>query len=226
MIKAAIFDLDGTISDTVSTIAHYGNLSLNYYGFPSIEVEKFKYFAGDGKKVLIHRMLDFLGLDTEENFLKVEKKYDSEYEKDVIFESKPFDQIPELLTKLRENGIKTAVLSNKPHNVTKMLVDKVFKNLIDVCYGKVDGVPAKPAPDGVFKVISELSVNPEDCIFVGDTNVDIKTAKNANIISVGVLWGFRDEKELREARADFIVQKPMDIFDFILKIENEKKREN
>ena len=222
MIKAAIFDLDGTISDTVSTIAHYGNLALNFYGFPSIETEHFKYFAGNGKKVLIHRMLDFLNADTEENFLKVEKKYDSEYEKDVIFESKPFDLIPELLTKLRENGIKTAVLSNKPHNVTKMLVDKVFNGLIDVCYGKVDGVPAKPAPDGVFKVLSELSVKPEECIFVGDTNVDIKTGKNSDIISVGVLWGFRDESELLDAGADFIAQKPMDILDFILKIENEK----
>ncbi len=221
MIKALIFDLDGTICDTLSTIAHYGNMSLEYNGFLPIPQENYKYFAGDGKVILIHRMLKYHNADTEENFQKVEKKYDCEYEKDTIFESKPFDGIEELLLKLKKKGIKTAVLSNKPDNVTVLLVNKILNGLIDVCHGKRDNIPTKPDPEGVFLTIQELGVNIDECLFIGDTNIDINTAKNAGMKSIGVLWGFRDEKELKEAGADYIVSSPSDIYDILLKIENE-----
>ncbi|MDY3928082.1 MAG: HAD family hydrolase [Clostridia bacterium] len=220
MIKAVIFDLDGTVCDSLSTIAHYGNMALEYNGFAPIPQEKYKYLVGDGKVILIHRMLKYYDADTEENYERVSKKYDCEYEKDTVFESKPFKGIPELLLKFKENGLKTAVLSNKPDNVTVPLVKQILGGLVDVCHGKRDNVPKKPDPKGVLLTAEELGVDINECVFVGDTNVDINTAKNAGIPSVGVLWGFRDEKELKDAGAECIVSNPSDIFDYVIKFKN------
>ena len=165
MIKAVIFDLDGTISDTLSTIAHYGNVSLKHIGLEEIDEVHYKYFAGDGKKVLLHRMLQHLGKDTDETFKKLEKKYDFEYESDVIGKSKPFDGIEKLLSDLKKSGIKTAVLSNKPDNVTVLLCEKIFSGLLDICHGKMDNIPAKPDPMGVKIVLDELGVKNNEVIF-------------------------------------------------------------
>lgn len=217
MVKAVIFDLDGTVSDTLSTIAHYCNLTLKYLGYEPINVENFKYYAGDGKRMLLHRTLSYYNIDTPEIFEKAEKKYDSEYEKDVIFETKPFEGICEMIENLRENGIKTAILSNKPDNVTVMLVDKIYKGLFDICHGKMENIPVKPDPAGALLTAKELGVEPSDCIFVGDTNVDIKTAKNSGMKSIGVLWGFRDEDELKQAGADYIISNPREILEIIFK---------
>ena len=226
MIKAVIFDLDGTLLDTLSTIAYYCNRTLEYCGLEPIEEEKFKYFAGDGKKMLIHRALGYRNSDNPNMFKKAEENYDREYEGNVIGKTKPFDNILELLQDLRKNGLKIAILSNKPDNVTVMLSELMFAGLIDITHGKMEGIEVKPNPEGALMTARELGVAPEECVFVGDTNVDIKTAKNAGMKSIGVLWGFRDEKELKEAGADYIVSSPEDIIDAILKMENEKTREN
>ena len=225
MIKAVIFDLDGTISDTISTITHYCNVTLEYCGFEPIGEDKIKYFVGDGKKKLIHRLIGYYNADTPQMFEKAEKKYDSEYERDVVYETKPFDGICSLIAELRKNGLKTAVLSNKPDNVTVMITDIMFKGLFDVCHGKREGIDTKPNPQGALLTAEELGVKPTECVFVGDTNVDIFTAKNSDMISLGVLWGFRDFDELKNAGADHIVNKPNEILDIILKIENKKTRE-
>ena len=225
MIKAVIFDLDGTISDTISTITHYCNVTLKYCGFEPIGEDKIKYFVGDGKKKLIHRLIGYYNADTPQMFEKAEKKYDSEYERDVVYETKPFDGICSLISELRKNGLKTAVLSNKPDNVTVMITDIMFKGLFDVCHGKREGIDTKPNPQGALLTAEELGVKPTECVFVGDTNVDIFTAKNSDMISIGVLWGFRDFDELKNAGADHIVNKPNEILDIILKIENKKTRE-
>lgn len=221
MIKAVIFDLDGTVSDTLSTIAHFGNVALEYCGFPAIDEEKFKYFAGDGKVKLLHRMLAFHNADTDENFKKIEEKYDKEYEADPIFETKPFNGLVDELKKLRNRGIKLAILSNKPDNVTVMVANELFGDLFDIVYGKRENINTKPDPEGAILLADELGVKKEECVFVGDTNVDIRTAKNAGMKSIGVLWGFRDEKELTDAKADYIIEKTNQIYDTILKIENE-----
>ena len=221
MIKAVIFDLDGTVSDTVSTIAHFGNMALEHYGLPAIDVEKYKYFAGDGKVVLLHRMLEYHNADTEEMFKKVEEKYDAEYEADPIYITKPFDGITYELKKLKERGIKLAILSNKPDNVTVMVAKKLFGDLFDIVHGKRENIATKPNPEGTVILMEELGVTAQECVFVGDTNVDIYTAKNVGMKSIGVLWGFRDEKELSDSKADYIIEKTSEIFNTILKIENE-----
>lgn len=221
MIKAVIFDLDGTVLDTLSTIAHFGNLSLEHFGFDAIETEKYKYFAGDGKVQLIHRMLEYHGADNEETFIKVEARYDMEYEADPIYKTKPFEGIVAQLLKLKKRGIKLAILSNKPDNVTVMVAKEIFGDLFDIIHGKRENISKKPDPMGTKLLVNELGIEVGECVFVGDTNVDIYTAKNVGMKSIGVLWGFRDEKELKDAKADYIIEKTEQIYDTILKIESE-----
>lgn len=221
MIKAVIFDLDGTVLDTLSTIAHFGNLALEHFGFDAIETEKYKYFAGDGKVQLIHRMLKYHDADNEETFNKVEAKYDKEYEADPVYTTKPFFGIVTELEKLKQRGIKLAILSNKPDNVTVMVAKKIFGDLFDIIHGKRENIGKKPDPEGTKLLLDELGAEVSECVFVGDTNVDIYTAKNVGMKSIGVLWGFRDEKELKDAKADYIIEKTDQIYDIILKIENE-----
>lgn len=216
MIKAAIFDLDGTLSDTITTIAYYGNSALQNHGFAEIPTEVYKKLVGNGKDILIHRMLDYYGADTEENFAKVCKDYDIGYEKAPLYLTAPYDGTPEAVKTLIENGIKCAVLSNKPDNVTTPIVEELFgKGHFEVCHGARDGVPIKPAPDGAVLTAKEMGFDVTECVFVGDTYVDIQTGKSAGMKTIGVLWGFRDYEELKNAGADFIISHPSEIFDII-----------
>ncbi len=215
MIKLCIFDLDGTLLDTLSAIAYFGNNALIKCGFPPIDEPNYKYFAGDGRLILVHRMLDFLSADTPQNHKKVGDLYDFEYEKAPNFKTAPFPDIPELLEKLKNMGIKTAVLSNKPDNVAQDAIKIFFGDSFDFVQGAVNNVRSKPEPDTALKICSEFGVLPEDTLFIGDTNVDILTGRNAKMKTCGVLWGFRDKAELLGCGADFIAEKPLEILEII-----------
>lgn len=219
MTRLCIFDLDGTILDTLSAIAHFGNTALLNCGFPAVDESNYRYFAGDGRIILVHRMLKFLDADTPENYEKVSTVYDFEYEKDPDFNTKPFDEIPELLKTLKSMGIKLAVLSNKPDNVAQDVVKSFFGDTFDFVQGAVNNVRSKPEPDATLKICESFGISPQETLFVGDTNVDIKTGKNAKIPACGVLWGFRDKEELVACGADFIVENPMEIAKIV---QNEK----
>lgn len=215
MIKLCIFDLDGTVLDTLSAIAYFGNNALTKCGFPSIDEAEYRYFAGDGRIILVHRMLNFLGLDTPENHKKVGDLYDFEYEKTPNFKTAPFPEIPELLANLKSMGIRLAVLSNKPDNVAQDAIKIFFGDSFDFVQGAVNNVRSKPEPDTALKICAEFGISPKDTLFVGDTNVDIETGKNAKMLTCGVLWGFRDKAELLSCGADFIAEKPLDIMAII-----------
>ena len=217
MTKLCIFDLDGTLTNTLPALAHFGNTALSSFGFPEIPMERYKKLVGDGRDLLIHRMLAENGLDTPENYEKVGKVYDAAYEADPLYETKPYDGIMELLDKLIEKGIKIAVLSNKPHNVAVDVIRLFFGERFDASYGQRVGIATKPDPTGAIIISNELNIPASDTVFIGDTNVDIKTGKNAGMKTIGVLWGFRDEEELSEAEADYIVSKPYEILDIVLK---------
>lgn len=215
-IQACIFDLDGTLTDTLEAISYFGNLALQKFAFPAISKERYRYLVGDGRDALIHRMLKENNADTEENFCNVGQCYDQAYQNDFTYRTDAYNGIKPLLGALRRKGVKTAVLSNKPHNVVCAIVEKVFpEGYFDFVYGKLDTVAAKPNPESANRLARELGVENRYCAFVGDTNVDVHTGRNAGMVTVGVLWGFRDREELETAGADAIVAKPEQILDII-----------
>ncbi len=208
-IKACVFDLDGTLTNTIYAIAHFGNMALNAYGMESIDVEDYKMYVGDGRDKLIHRILNARSNDTPEMFKKVCRVYDDNYEKDYLYDTDAYDGVRELLSELRDRGIKLAVCTNKPSNVAHFVIESIFgADCFDAISGALDGNPVKPDPYPALKAASALGVKSEECLFIGDTNVDILTAKNASMISVGVLWGFRSRTELVRAGADYIISEP------------------
>lgn len=217
MTKLCIFDLDGTLTNTIPAISHFGNSALLKFGFPEIPMDRYKLLVGNGRDLLIHRMLEEFDADTEENYVNVGKAYDAGYEADPLYKTAPYDGIIELLDSLKNSGIKIAVLTNKPDNVAQDVVKLFFGDRFDLIVGQKPGVKIKPNPDGAFFIAKELGAQTSETVFIGDTYVDISTGKNAGMKSVGVLWGFRDEAELLDAGADYIVAHPREIADIILK---------
>lgn len=212
MKKACIFDLDGTLLNTIKTIEYYGNLALEKNGFPAIEQKEYNYFVGNGAELLVRRMLKFHGCEDEEIFKKVFRDYNEAYDADVLFKTDVYDGVRETLDGLKQKGVKIAVLSNKPNFATQSVVEIFFgKGYFDVVFGQREGVAIKPSPDAVFEILDILNVEKEDCLYVGDTAVDMQTGASAGLYTIGVLWGFRERKELQEAKANTIIDNPKDI---------------
>ena len=216
MIKLCIFDLDGTVLDTVHTIAYYGNLALSKNGIEPIDEKEYNYFAGNGAVNLIKRMLRFRNALTDAVFQQVFADYNAAYNADTTYLTSPFGGITETLDAIKARGIKIAILSNKPHFATCGVIHSLFgEGYFDCVYGQREGVPLKPDPTAVYQVVEETNAKPEECLYIGDTGTDMETGKNANLCTVGVLWGFRDKEELLQNGADFIIEKPCQLLDCI-----------
>ena len=216
MIKLCIFDLDGTVLDTVTTIAYYGNYALSKNGIEPIDVEEYKYFAGNGAVNLIKRALRFRNALTDEVFQKVFDDYNTAYNADTSYLTTPFDGIQETLNAIKAQGIKMAILSNKPHFATCGVITSLFgEGFFDCVYGQREDVPIKPDPTAVYQIMAECNAKPEECLYIGDTGTDMKTGKNAQLRTVGVLWGFRGKEELLENGADVIIEKTCQLLDCI-----------
>lgn len=216
--KACIFDLDGTLSDTLNSIAYFGNKALQRCGLNKIPVEQYKVLAGNGAKTLVRRMLEYNDCHDEDLFNKVFEYYCDTYDSNFLYLTKAYDGIHELLDKLKGMGIKIAVLSNKPHSTTKKVIDSLFGgDCFDACFGGREGVPLKPDPQALTEIIEGLKVKPEECVYIGDTATDMQTGKNAGVFTVGVLWGFRGRAELEEACADLIISHPLELAEFVVK---------
>ena len=218
MIKAVIYDVDGTVLDTLSTIAYYGNQALEHFGFEPLPENNYKYYAGNGAKVLIERMLEDLGVSVTEYFDRTFEYYNKIYNEAPVAFTRPFDGISELVKALKAKGIRQAVISNKPDFATRGVMSACFNDEFDRVYGAREGVKLKPDPEALLSVLSELGVKQSECLYVGDTSVDMDTGKNADVTTVGVLWGFRTEEELRRHGADYIVENPMQILEIVNKI--------
>ena len=211
MKKLCIFDMDGTVVNTINTIAYFANNALRKNGFDEIPTERYKTLVGNGADVLVRRMLDVVG-GSDEDFDAVSREYNTKYDNDFMYLTEPYEGIIALLEQLKTMGIKTAILSNKPDVTAKKVSDKLFGNeRIDLCFGAREGKALKPNPESVLEIMDIFGAKKEECLYIGDTATDIQTAKNAGLFSVGVLWGFRDEAELRGAGADVIVSKPAEI---------------
>ena len=216
MIKLCIFDLDGTVLDTVHTIAYYGNYALSKHGIEPIEDKEYNYFAGNGAVNLIKRALNFRNCLTDEIFEKVFADYNTAYNADTAYLTAPFDGIRETLDAIKANGIQMAILSNKPHFATCGVITSLFgEGYFDVVYGQREDIPIKPDPTAVLGILQELGIEQEECLYIGDTGTDMRTGKNANLCTVGVTWGFRDKEELLQNGADMIIDKPYQLLDCI-----------
>lgn len=217
LIQAVLFDLDGTLANTLVSIASFANEALADCGLPAIETDAYRYLVGNGRDTLIRRMLHTLGQPEDgELFDRVGAAYDAAYAAEPLRLVTAYPHIPQLLEGLKDRGIPCAVLSNKPDDMTHAVVGGLFaQDTFAVVRGQRDGVPKKPAPDAVFSILNTLGVEPAHCLYVGDTKVDMQTGKNAGAVTAGVLWGFRDEDELRANGADHIVGDPLELLKLV-----------
>lgn len=212
MIRLCIFDMDGTIVDSLQSIAWFANQTLLRHGLSPFPVEDYKQMVGNGAALLIERALRRNGT-TMDAHPDVLPEYVQSYDAEPLYLAAPYDGVPEMLAALRSMGCRLAVLSNKPHNTTCSIAKALFGDMLDACLGARDGVPLKPAPDGVFELLAQLNVAPEECLYIGDTGTDMKTAVNAGLYAVGVSWGFRDVRELVASGADVVIHHPMELVD-------------
>ncbi len=207
--STVIFDLDGTLLNTLDDLAASVNYALEGCGYPRRTVDEVRRFIGNGVEKLIERAVP---KDIDKKDLKeCLDIFKTHYNNNMNNQTRPYSGIMELLESLKSKSIKMAVVSNKMDEAVKVLCEEEFKGFIQVAIGSSEGVAKKPAPDSVYKALAELDSKEDDTIFVGDSEVDIKTAKNAKVTSVGVTWGFRDREILEAEGADFIMENPKDL---------------
>ena len=218
MIKVCVFDLDGTVMDTLKSISYFVNTTMEKMALPVIDSEKIKYFIGNGRTVLIEKALEYNNALNPENLKNAISIYDEAYEKDPMYLTKPFDGIEEELKKIKEKGISLAVLSNKPDNVTKNIVSITFgDSFFSMVSGQKENVKKKPAPDAFFIIADALGAKPSECIMIGDTDVDMLTGNNAGARCLGVSWGLRTREEIQEGGPNVIIDKVKDLAETVFK---------
>lgn len=216
MKKAVVFDLDGTLNDTIASIKRSADEALSRFGFGPYTVEQYKYFVGDGAAVLVERCLEAGGDAEHVHFAEVYAEYQKVFEKYCMYRVKPYAGIKELLEALKDKGVKLAVLSNKPHKRTVEVIHEVFgEDCFDIVLGQTEGIRRKPSPEGVFYILDQLKLTAEDILYLGDTGTDMQTGKAAGAFTVGALWGFRTKEELLENRADAVIENPLKLLDYL-----------
>lgn len=215
MYNCIIFDLDGTLLNTIDDLADAGNYALGTLGFPLHEIKEYKYFVGNGIPKLIERILP---CGAEEYSEKLHQLFSEYYSQHFADKTKPYNGIIPLLDKLKEHGVKTAVVSNKDHDFSEALIKRYFADRIMLVCGRKDGIPAKPDPYSVNLVLNLLNSEKGKTLYVGDSGVDMKTAFNAGLDSCGVLWGFRKEDELLKSGAKYIAHNCTELYDIIWRI--------
>lgn len=201
-----IFDLDGTLLNSVTDLAVCVNRALEDFGFPGHSEEAYKRMLGDGVAKLIWRAVPEDRRD-QDTLTRVHAAFDRYYDVHGSDCTRPYDGIPAMLEEVKGGGMQTAVLSNKAHQFVPALMALHFPGLIDYALGNREGVPLKPDPTAVFEIMNHFGVEKDACVYVGDSDVDMKTGVNAGLHSIGVTWGYRTEEELNNAGAMDIVHK-------------------
>lgn len=215
MKNLVIFDLDGTLLNTIDDLGQAANYALEKNGFATHSIASYPFFVGNGVRKLIERVLpeDDRDADTVDRLLKDFKDY---YNGHNTVYTKPYGGMPELLKQLRSQGVKVAVASNKYQAAVEVIIAHYFGDIDFVAVeGQKEGVPVKPDPSIVFSILAKAKVAKADTLYVGDSGVDMQTANRACVDSVGVTWGFRPEKELKDHYANFIANDPSQILDVV-----------
>lgn len=206
--KAILFDLDGTLLDTLEDLANSMNSVLSSFGFPTHEVERYKFFVGEGVEFLAYSALPKEHRD-QQMVSRCMTLMREAYAERWAENTRPYEGIPELLDSLTERGVKMAILSNKPDEFTQVIVMKFLSHWeFQSVMGAQDAVPKKPDPTAALKISKGLGLAPSDFLYLGDTKIDMRTADDAGMYPVGALWGFRTEQELLESGAKALIGYP------------------
>ena len=212
-INTIIFDLDGTLLYTIEDLTDSTNFALKHFGYPQRTLNEIKHFVGNGVRLLIERAIPN-GKDNPniEECLNIFKRH---YSENMYNKTKPFDGIIDMLKDMKNKGYKTAVVSNKFDSAVKKLCKKYFNGLIDSAIGQKEDIEKKPAPDSVIEVMKELNVTKDECIYVGDSEVDIQTAENAGIPCLSVTWGYKNIDFLYQNGAETLIYSPEEILELV-----------
>ncbi|GJQ59110.1 MAG: HAD family hydrolase [Candidatus Scalindua sp. AMX11] len=214
--NAVIFDLDGTLLNTLEDLANSMNRVLGQNGFPTHQTDAYRYFVGDGALELVNRALP------------IEKRIDSiatqcledfrtDYRENWKIKTAPYEGVPEMLDALKMRKVKMAILSNKPHEHTKRCVTELLPQWdFSIVLGQRNGIPRKPDPIGAFEVAEHMNIPPSEFIYLGDTDIDMKTSVTAGMFPVGALWGFRTAEELQESGAQALISHPLEILPLLV----------
>ncbi len=215
MKKAVIFDLDGTLLNTLDDLADSTNYALSRFCYPTRTIDEVRQFVGNGVAKLIERAIP--EGKNNPNFEKCLAIFKENYAQNMYNKTAPYNGIIEMLSNLKSKGIKIAVVSNKFDLAVKELCKKYFEGFIDFAAGEneAQGIKKKPAPDTVISVLNKFNFAPEDAVYVGDSDVDIMTAKNSKMPCISVTWGFRDEKFLLENGATILINAPSEIYNHL-----------
>ena len=215
-MKACIFDLDGTLTNTLESMTYSVNLTLKEMGLSQITKDQCRMFVGNGARVLIEESLKVSGDPKASRIEEGMKIYGRIFDQNCTYHVTPYEGIPEMLKALKDRVIHLAVLSNKPDRQPVKVVKEIFgDNIFDYAQGQKDGIRRKPAPDGVWYLMEQMQVSKEECLYIGDSEVDAATGKNAGLKTIGVLWGFRDRKTLETAGADHLIERPEELLQFV-----------
>ena len=220
MIRAVIFDLDGTLLDTIDDIAEASNRVYGSRGLAPFSVAEMKTLVGEGAEELVRKAFAAQGrpAPNAEEMTGIIKDYRREYEALWREHSRPYPGIPDLLDALAARGVKIAVLSNKAQIFTDLMARELLPGCpFDIIRGALPGVPLKPDPAPALAIAAELGAPPADCAFVGDTSIDMRTARAAGMLAVGALWGFRTAEELLESGAGHLIAAPADLLPLLFR---------
>ena len=215
-MKACIFDLDGTLTNTLESMTYSVNLTLEEMGLSKITKDQCRLFVGNGARVLMEKSLKAAG-DTDASRIEEGMEiYGRIFDRNCTYHVTPYEGIPEMLKALKDKGIHLAVLSNKPDRQTVKVVKAIFgEELFDYAQGQKEGIRRKPEPDGVWYLMEQMHVSKEECLYIGDSEVDAATGRNAGLKTIGMLWGFRDRKTLETAGADDLIDRPDELLQFV-----------
>lgn len=216
MYQACIFDLDGTLADTLESMASVANEMLETFGLEQQPAEKFRYFAGEGADMLVKRCLQESGDKQLVHYEEARVLYRKLFAQDPCRKISLYPGIQTMLEGIKTKGIKLAVCSNKPHEAAVKVMHALFEDkMFDMILGQKPDIPRKPAPDAPLRIARSLGVKPEECLYVGDTGTDMQTGMAARMATAGVLWGFRTKEELKANKAKYLVNKPEEILEIL-----------
>ena len=225
--KCCIFDLDGTLVNSIHALTYCTNESLKRCGVEKqVTEEQMMHIVGDGYRMQMRRSLIACGDEELVHYEEILPVYMEVFAKNCLYEMHAYDGIREFLEYAKNNHMKIAVVSNKPHAQAVDTVEYVFgKGYFDAIIGEQEGIPKKPDPTGALTAAAKLGAEPSECLYFGDTNTDMQTGKNAGMTTVGVLWGFRSREELASFRPDYLIGSPGEMTEILEHMRNEHGQE-